>query len=289
MKIKNSYVDILSETIIYGILICLTIVTIIPFMQVISISFSPTEVINEYGMHLFPKKITLSGYKTIIAYDLVWKAYINSFIRVALGTVLSLFLYVLGGYPLAKRKLPHRKFWTWFIFFTMYFNGGLIPTYLLIKSLGLLDNFLALILPSAINVFTLLIVRNFIQMLPVQLEESAKIDGANDIQILFKVIIPLSKPVLATVALWTIVFYWNEWFQALLYIQSESKVVLQLVLRRILIDQSIDKLSESDFLDSNTESMKMAILVITLLPVMCVYPFLQKYFVKGVTVGSLKG
>lgn len=271
-------------------LFILIIVTLIPFMQVITISLSPSEVINSYGIHLFPTQITLEGYEKILNYSMVWVGFRNSILRVVLGTSLSVVLYLLGAYPLSKKKLPHRKFWTWMIFFTMYFSGGLIPIYILIRKLQLLDTFIVLILPTAINVFTLLIVRNFLQMLPEEVEESAKIDGANDIQILFKIIIPMSKPIIATVGLWTAVALWNDWFQALIYVQDEGKTVLQLVLRRILIEETFENFDSSNgSVQVNTETMKMAMLVVSVLPIMCVYPFLQKHFIKGTMVGSLKG
>lgn len=282
--------DWFVDVVVNVVLFLLILITLVPFMQVITISLSPSEVINTYGIHLFPTKITLEGYRKILDYGLVWVGFRNSILRVVLGTSLSLFLYLLGAYPLSKKTLPHRKLWTWLIFFTMYFSGGLIPSYLLIKNLHLLDNFLVLILPCAISVFSLLIVRNFLQMLPEEVEESAKIDGANDIQILFKIIIPMSKPIIATIGLWTAVSLWNDWFQALIYIQDEAKVVLQLVLRRILLEESFESFDYmSTNMRVNTETMKMAMLVVTVLPIMCVYPFLQKYFIKGTMVGSLKG
>lgn len=290
MSRKRSKREYTFDLVVNLILLVLVGITIIPFMQVITISLSPSDVINSYGMHLIPTEITLEGYRKILAYENVWIGFKNSVLRVVLGVGLSLIMYLMGAYPLSKRSLPHRKFWTWVIFFTMYFSGGLIPSYLLIKNLGLLNKFIVLILPSAVNVFTLLIVRNFLQMLPEDIEESAKIDGAHELQVLFKIIVPMSKPIIATVGLWTAVCHWNDWFQALIYIQDESKVVLQLVLRRILIEESFENFDYSSAnMQVNTETMKMAMLVFSVTPIMCVYPFLQKHFIKGTMIGSLKG
>lgn len=198
-------------------------------------------------------------------------------------------LYVMGAYPLSRRYLPHRKFWTLFIIFTMYFSGGLIPNYLLINNwLGISNTIWSLILPGAVSAYNLIIVRNFFESIPDSLEESAKIDGANDITILFRIVVPLSKPCLATVSLWSIVGHWNAWFDCMLYIREEAKYVLQYTLQRILIDGQIQDIDVTDVV-VNTDTMKMAALVVSILPIIMLYPFLQKYFTKGVMVGAVKG
>lgn len=290
MKVKNNAGDILMDIFVYGVLIGLSIITIIPFLQVITISFSPSEVVNSYGLHLFPSEITLEGYAKVLTHQLIGSAYINTIIRTVVGSSLSVSLTILGAYPLSKRFLPDRRLWTGIIVFTMYFSGGLIPSYILVRSLGLYNTFGALILPGAISAFTLIITRNFFMTLPESIEESARIDGANDIYIMFKIIIPLSLPIIATITLWYGVAHWNSWFDCMIYIQSRQKFVLQYVLRMVLLEGSVqDMAADSAGVYVNTETMKMATLVVATFPIICVYPFLQKYFVKGIILGSVKG
>lgn len=284
-KVSNRVFDIC----VYAILTCAALITIIPFLQVLTISVSPAHVASSYGLHLFPTEWDWSGYKTIFNYKTLWSSYRNTIVRTVLGTGISMMLYVMGAYPLSKSYLPHRKFWTWFVIFTMYFSGGMIPGYLLINNwLKLSNTIWALVLPGAMSAYNLIIVRNFFEAIPDSLEESARIDGANDITILFKIIIPLSKPCLATVSLWCIVAHWNSWFDCMLYIKDEAKYVLQYTLQRILIDGQIQDISMMD-VAVNTESMKMAALVVSILPIIAIYPFIQKYFTSGVMVGAVKG
>lgn len=289
MKRKRSVSDLIIDCFIYTTLILLCLVTIMPFLQIITISVSPSSEVLKFGLHLIPKGFDFDGYKTVFHYDTVWRAYGNTIVRTLCGTSLQILLTILAAYALSKKYLPHRTFWTAFIIFTMYFSGGLIPNYILVKNLGLMDKLGALILPGAISSFNLIIVRNFFMTFPESVEESARIDGANDIYILFRIILPLSLPIIATIALWYGVGHWNAWFDNMLYMKSQDKFVLQYVLRMILLEGQVGDLS-SDYAHAvNTETMKMATLVVSTLPIICVYPFLQKYFVKGVMIGSLKG
>lgn len=285
--------DRLFSLFVYTVLILLSVSILLPMMQVITISMSPIEVINRYGFHFLPMKFDFSGYREVFHKNIIWTAYWNTIVRTLLGTSITIIMTFLGAYPLSKTLLPHRAFWTGFIVFTMFFSGGLIPSYILIKNIGLMNSVWSLVLPGAVSAFLLLIVRNFIIALPESLEESAKIDGANDIYILWKIVIPLSMPVLATVALYSAIGHWNAWFDSMLYIQNEKKQVLQLILRKIIIDGTADPsatgLTESMHQATNTQAIKMAALVVSIVPIICVYPFLQKYFVKGTLLGSVKG
>lgn len=264
-----------------------------PFIHVLSLSFSsPTEAVRP-GIHLYPQEISLQPYKQAVQSNGIWIGYYNTIFRTVVGTLLSLLVMTLGAYALSKKYLPHRRFYTLAVVVTMFFSGGLIPTFLLVRSIGLYDTSWALIIPGLFNTFYMLIMRNFFINLPQELEDSAKMDGAQDFQILFRIMIPLSKPILATVSLWVAVHHWNEWFQALIYIQDQSKIVLQIYLRRLVVENSnlemqqlMDQFSEQQVA---TESLKAAVLMITILPIVCVYPFIQKYFVKGMMIGSLKG
>jgi len=290
VKVKSSLSDIILDVCIYSTLLLLSAITILPFMQVITISLSPASVVYSFGQHLIPTKIDLDGYKKIFEYKLIWSSYLNTILRTGTATILALLLYVTGAYPLSKKHLPNRKVWTTIIIFTMYFSGGLIPNYLLIKNLGLYNTMGALVLPGVVSTFTLIIVRNFFMTVPQEIEESAKMDGANDVYILYKIIIPLSFPIIACAALWSAVANWNAWYDCMLYIKDQKKYVLQYVLRQILLEgQTVDVQQEGQAVGVNTETMKMATLIAATLPIICTYPFLQKYFVKGMLVGSVKG
>ncbi len=277
------------DVIVYTLLVLVALVTIIPFLQVVTISMSPPEVVASYGLHLLPTKIDMEGYRSIFKYKLLWSSYYNTIVRTALGTGLSMVLYIVGAYPLSKRYLPNRRFWMFFVIFTMYFSGGMIPSYLLINNWLKLSNTLwALILPPAMSAYNLIIVRNFFESIPDSLEESARIDGARETTVLFKIVVPLSKPVLATVALWCMVSHWNAWYDCMLYIRDDAKYVLQYTLQRILLDGQVQDLDNIGA-KVNTETMKMASIVVSILPIMVVYPFVQKYFTKGVMIGAVKG
>lgn len=278
--------------VVYVTLGFLSITTLVPLLQAATISLSPPEVVNRYGFHLFPTKFDFSGYESVFNYSVIWTSYGNTIVRTLLGTAISLVLTFLGAYPLSKRSLPNRKLWTGVIVLTMFFSGGLIPSYLLIKNIGLMNSVWALVLPGAVSAFMLLIVRNFIAGLPESLEESAKIDGANEIVVLFRIVLPLSLPIIATVGLYSGVGHWNAWFDSMIYIQDEGKQVLQMILRRILLegqDVASESGSGSHAAVVNSETVKMAALIVSILPILLVYPFLQKYFVKGTLMGSVKG
>ncbi|GGD61663.1 carbohydrate ABC transporter permease [Paenibacillus nasutitermitis] len=277
---------------IFIVLICG--VMIYPFIHMLAVSFStPIEAIRP-GLHLIPLEFSLDAYKQAFASQQIWIGFGNTIFRTVVGTLLGLFFMSITAYPLAKKQLPHRKWFTLLIVFTMFFQGGLIPTYLLIKNIGLINTQWVYILapPFLISTFSLIILRNFFMNIPSELEDSAKIDGANEVRILFSLVIPLSKPILATVGLWLAVSHWNAWFDGLLYIQDTTKMLLQIYLRRLVIDNSQNEMSmimDQMAGDVVPESIKAAVLMIATIPILLVYPFLQKYFVKGIFIGSLKG
>lgn len=286
---KKNAEDWLVDGIAYGFALILMVSILLPFMQVITISMSPASVVNETGFHLFPTKFDFSGYQQIATDPNFWGSYLNTIIRTVAGTAAGVLVTMLTAYPLAKNNLPFRRGIMMFVVFTMYFSGGMIPRYLLIKNLGLTNNFLVYILPCLITGFALIITRNFFMSIPPALEESAKIDGATNMQVLFKIFLPLSTPVMATVSLWYCVHHWNAWMDNMLYVTKKSMYVLQYVLQTILTNgQTVDMDAMAD-ITIHTETMKMAALVLSLIPIVCTYPFLQKYFVKGMIVGSVKG
>ncbi|WP_233354832.1 carbohydrate ABC transporter permease [Paenibacillus sp. JZ16] len=273
---------------IVGIML-LCLVMVYPFLHVLSISLStPAEALRP-GIHLYPKEISLFAWKRVLTTDSIWGAFGITVFRTVVGTLLSLVFMCMAAYPLSRKYLPHRGFYTTFIIITMFFSGGLIPTYLLIKSLGLINSVWVYIIPGLVSTFSLIILRNFFMTIPNELEDSAKMDGANDIRILVQIVVPLSAPVLATLALWAAVAHWNNWFDAMLYMQDKTKITLQLLLRRLVIANMADPMMPVPTEEEDPEMVKAAIIMFTALPILVVYPFLQRYFVKGVMVGSIKG
>ncbi len=288
-KIKKSGEDYLVDIIAYAFVTILAVTIILPFLQVITISVSPSSVVNAYGFHLYPKQFDFSGYKRIVSDKLFWHSYLITILRTVIGTSLAVFCTAVMAYPLSIQKLPYRSGIMKFIVFTMYFSGGLIPTYLLIRGIGLYNNFLVYIIPSIISAYNLIIIRNYYMSVPRSLEESAEIDGATGMQVLIKIMIPLSKPVLATVALWVAVGHWNSWQDNMIYVTNKKLFVSQYVLQMILKSGQTQDMEMTTDVVVHTETMKMAALVLTMIPIVCVYPFVQKYFVKGIMMGSLKG
>ena len=285
-----------STIIIYILLILLAVVTIVPFIQVFTISMSPPEVASSYGLHLIPTKFDFSGYRSILKHRNLWVSYKNTIVRTFLGTILSMFLYIIGAYPLSKKYLPHRKFWTMIIVFTMYFSGGMIPAFLLITKLGLYGHPLSQIIPACFSIWNIILVKAYLSSIPEGLREAAKIDGAGVFRILVDVYLPLSKPILAVLAVYTIVAVWNNWFSALIYLPKTDWQPLQLYLRRVLVEDTkqIQEVMGPEMAQEMVRKqmsgaqMKYAMIIFTTLPVLFAYPFFQKYFVKGVMLGSLK-
>lgn len=298
MKIKESIgsrvFDVINYTLLF--LFCLTI--LYPFWTIIIQAFSPVEEVYSVGLHIWLKDWRLESWRYVFRNDDVGLAYFNTVFRVVFGTILTLLVTFTGAYTLSKKTLPGRNIITLMYVFTMFFGGGLIPTYLLIRSLGLINTRLVLIIPMAINVYYIIITRNFLMTIDQAMEDSAVIDGAGYWRILFSIIVPLSKPVLATIALWTAVSHWNSWFDALIYTNKRELRVLQLLIRDMLmklqgadLDSFIARMME-DIPDTRRlppEAVQAATILITIGPIIMLYPFIQKYFVKGVMLGSLKG
>lgn len=287
-KIKRTKEDWVIDLIAYGLSAFLALAIILPFLQVITVSMSPARVVNSNGFHLIPTEFDFSGYSKIMSDRNFWRSYMNTVIRAVAGTFLCVVITVLTAYPISKTRLPHRKGLMMFIVFTMYFSGGMIPKYLLIKNLGLLNNFLVYLLPGLVSGFALIITRNFFMTIPGAIEESAKIDGASDYRILFQLYFPLSTPVVATISLWYCVQHWNSWMDNMLYVSKNSLYVLQYLLQTILQSGQTPDMETSIDVVVHTETMKMAALILSLIPIVCLYPFLQKYFIKGMIVGSVK-
>ena len=286
-----------GKAIIYLILVLLCGSIVICFWHLLNLSLSPSYIATKGGLLLYPKDATLDNYARVIGNRYIWVGYKNTILRTVVGTVLQLFFTSMGAYVLSKKFFPHRTFWTVFIVFTMFFSGGLIPSYLLVKELGMIDSYASMILPGLISAYNMVIVRNYFQSLPEEIEESCLIDGAGRFRIFLQFVLPLSKPILATVALWLAVGHWNSWFDVLIYIQNDpNKFTLQIVLRRIILTGSKEILDTSAAANAaemesvvSSEGLKAACIYVTTLPILCAYPFVQKFFVKGIMIGSLKG
>lgn len=258
----------------------------------VSISFSTDASLAQYGASLIPKEFSLEAYKYVFSDTFgILSAYLNTIVVVAIGTVLSVFFTACLAYALSIRDLPGRKFFSAMLVFTMYFSGGIIPSYLMItRTLHLSNTLWAVILPSLISTWNVILMRNFFSELPPSLAESARLDGAGELRILLQIIIPVSKPIIATVVLFVAVAYWNNWWDAMMYIQDRSKDTLMVVMRRVLTSMtSRDFQTAGSTANVPTEAVKNALVVVTTAPILIVYPFLQKYFTKGIVMGSVKG
>lgn len=274
--------DICTYIILFGVMV----ICLFPLLYVVSVSLTPmSEVLKQGGFLVIPKKVTMDAYKAIFEQRLLPRSMvITAFVTVA-GTAINMIFTTLMAYPLSKTKLPGRTKLVPFIVFTMLFNGGTIPTYLLIKNLHLIGTYWALLLPGAIWTYNLLVVKAFFENLPEELFESARIDGAGEFRVLWKIALPLSKPVMMTVMLFYAVGHWETYFAAIMYLPDQKMQTLQVVLRRMLTPNS--EMNPDTVVPTMT--LQMAMVVFSSLPIIIVYPFIQKYFTKGVMLGAVKG
>lgn len=293
MKIRESTGERIFNIINLIILAILTFITLYPLVHVLNASLSsPSQVLQQRGLFLFPKGINLAAYEAVFKNPMVLVGYKNTAIYVLIGTAINLVFTTLGAYCLSRQNLYFRNIIMFFIAFTMIFSGGLIPTYLLVDDLHLVNTRLAVMLPNAISVMNLIIMRTSFQAIPISLEESAKLDGASDLTIIFKIILPLSMPVVSVMLLFYGVRHWNSWFDAMIYFKNRDFYPLQLVLREILISNSTEgMMTGAETADKMPigETIKYATIIVATVPILLVYPFLQKYFVKGVMIGAIKG
>lgn len=280
------------------IFMCIIIVIMVyPFLNVLAISFNESTDTVRGGIYAWPRAWTLENYAVIMQYDTLITGFINSVLRTVIGTVLGLIACSMVAYTLSRQDFQARKFVSVVIVLTMFFSGGLIPTYMLMRDLGLINTFAVYIVPLLVSAWNIIIIRSFMDGLPKALQESAKIDGANDFTIYWRIILPICKPVLATIALFIAVMQWNMWFDTYIYNSAnESLTTLQYELMKILQNTStstgagIDSVRGDASLANRVspESVRMAITIVTIVPILLVYPFLQKYFVKGMTLGAVK-
>ena len=271
------------------VLLLVCVAVIYPFLVVLGTSLSSQqEIAANNGFVLFPSEPTFQAYKTIFSGGIVTQALVRSIGITVVGTALSIILTVMMAYGLSRRGLLGGNFFLMTALLTMLFTPGIIPTFLVVKELGLLNTYAALILPTALSAFNLVIIRSFIMNIPAELIEAARLDGAGDLRILWNVVLPLSKAVIAVVGLFYAVGYWNAFFNAMLYVDSD-KWPLAMVLRQyVLLGSSMDQGTSAE-IAAPSQAIQMAVVVVSLVPILCVYPFLQKYFTKGVMTGAIKG
>ena len=293
MHMKTNFVDKVVMVVIYAILIALVVVTLYPLLYVFLASLSDAGKLIVNKQFLWrPLGFSLEAYKTVLKYPSIAIGYKNTIFIVIFGVIVNLFMTALGAYVLSRKNVMWNNLIMFLIVFTMFFGGGLIPLFLVVKGVGLLDSLWATILPFAMSTFNLIIMRTSFAGIPESLEESAKIDGANHFTIMFRIIIPLSMPVIAVMILYYAVDKWNGWFYASIFLKDRSLFPLQLILREILISNSTDSLSAGAAAGERHqigETIKYATIMVATIPILCVYPFVQRFFVKGVMVGSVKG
>ena len=271
----------------------MAIVCILPMIHIFAISLSDNTAVNAGLVKLTPVNFTLASYEYILGEAKFFLAMLISVGRVALGIAFGMLMTVLAAYPLSKtrRQFAARQIYVWYFMVAMMISGGLIPNYLLISGLGLMDNILALVLPTAVNVFNIILLQNYIKSLPEEIMESAFVDGAGHFKVLFKIVLPLCKPVLATLILFIAVAHWNSWFDGLIYMNHVENYPLQSYLQTIVVDIDMDLVQNVDdlLLNVTQKSSKSAQIFLAMLPILCIYPFLQKYFTSGIVMGSVKG
>lgn len=285
--------DKLFDAVVYIIAAVLLILVGYPLLFVISASFSNPVDVVEGRVWLLPEGFTLEPYLRVFENEKIWKGYANTIFYAAAGTLINLVMTVLAAYPLSRKDLPGQQFLMFFVTFTMFFSGGLIPTYLLVKSLGITNTIWAMLLPGAIATYNLIVMRSFFQnSIPYELQESAWMDGCTFFRMLWSVILPLSKPILAVMVLFYGVGHWNAYFNALIYLKDRDLYPLQLILREILIlnqdDMAVGDAGMAERV-MMAESIKYSVIIVSSVPVLLLYPFIQRYFVKGVMIGSIKG
>ncbi|KKC48940.1 MULTISPECIES: carbohydrate ABC transporter permease [Paenibacillus] len=286
MKIKESFGSRLFDAANILFMLLLMAVMVYPMLYVISASVSSNALVASGAVLLWPKGLTTAAYDQLVGNRDVWISYWNTIRYTAVQVALTLLVTAAMAYPLSKKWLPGRRPILLMAAFTLLFGGGMIPTFLVVQKLGLLDSIWAIVLPSLVSTWYLFIMRTFFEALPEELEDAATIDGCNPLQVLLRVVLPLSMPVMATIGLFTAVNQWNSFFDALIYLNDRSLYPLQIMLRNILIAGETVQ-GEGDL--THLETLKYAMIVIATLPILCVYPFIQKYFVQGAMIGGVKG
>jgi putative aldouronate transport system permease protein len=294
-KIRERGFDLVFVIFLYVIFSLILVALLYPLIFVLSASISDPSAIMAGKVVLFPVGFTLKAYQAVIDYPKIWVGFSNSLFYTVAGTLVNVVVTILAGYALSRKDLVGRNFFMFLFAFTMLFNGGIVPTYLVVNQLGLINSRWALIIPQALSVWNLIIaVTYFRTSIPIELLEAAQLDGCSDFQYLVQVVVPLSAPIVAVLALFYAVGHWNEYFSALLYLNDQALYPLQIILRTILVQNQIDMTMMVDIRSFETiqamrELLKYALIVVASVPVLLIYPFVQKYFLKGIMIGAIKG
>ena len=293
-KMKQSRTDKVFGTVVAIIVAFAVFITLYPLIFVLSASISNPLEVFQGNVWFLPKGINFEAYKQVFCNKKIWTGYRNTILYTCLGTLIAISLSISAAYPLARRKLYGKKFFMTYFMITMFFNGGMVPTYLIVQKLGLYNTIWAVILVNMVTVYNIIVAKTYIQStIPEELYEAAEIDGCGDIRVFFKLVLPLSAPIIAVLTLFYGVAYWNNYFNGLIYVGSSDRYPLQLILRDILLSNATSEMIETMETDINklmvSESLKYAVVVVSSVPMLVLYPFLQKFFVKGVMIGSVKG
>lgn len=289
--IRRGHDDRVVAGISYVITGVFALLCVVPFLLVIIYSFTPYELYLKNHFDFLPDRLTLDAYRMVWRYQYIWSGYRNTLFVALLGTAASMVLLIITAYPLTKRNLKGQRLIMTLWIITMFFSGGMIPDYFLIRSLGLINNLWSLILPALLGCYNLILMRNYMESLPPSLGEAALMDGANDLQVLVRVVVPLCMPIVATLALFTVVGYWNSYFHAIMYITKRNQWPLQLVLRELVFESGANELQAGMASEDRVSApflLKMASIVVATLPIMMVYPFLQRFFMTGLVLGGVK-
>lgn len=297
---KNSITVPRGDKIYYGIVnVCLFLffmAILLPLLNVVASSFSEAKTVNQGKVLFWPVNFTTEGYKAVFQYKGIWRSYANTFLYTISGTAVNLAMTLMCAYPLARKELPFKGPVVALFMFTMLFGGGTIPNYILIRNLHMMNTIWAMIIPGAISVYNMIIARTFIQNIPSDLEEAAKIDGCSDVRYFFSIVLPLSKTVISVLGLYYAVAHWNDYFTAFLYLSDNEKMPLQITLRAILINNTFSadaaaSVNEETLLNNQAlqDLLKYSLIIVSSVPVLIIYPFVKKYFLKGVMLGAVKG
>lgn len=274
-------------------LLLVIVVTLYPFLHIAAVSLSSSQAVSQYKVSFYPIGFNLEAYKAVLGNKAIWTGYFNTILYTVVGTAINMILTTLTAYGLSKKALYGRKFFSAAFVFTMFFTGGMIPNYIVVQKLGLIDTMWAVILPPALSTYNMIIMKTYFQGFSEELEDAARIDGCNPLGVLIRIILPVSSPIMLTIGLYYAVFHWNSYFHPMLYLQTKNKFPLQVFLQQILISGETAFANASSSIDSSkllvSEAVKYATIIVAVLPIIMVYPFIQKYFTTGALAGSVKG
>lgn len=292
--VENKGRDKVFNYVILVLMMMFAFVTLLPLLHVLANSFSSAEMVNKGQIGLFPKQFTFDSYIKIFQNDMIVRGYMNTIMYTVIGTVIQLVLQFIAAYPLSRKDLKFRGFWSGFFAITMFIQGGLIPTFLVVKALGMLNTIWAMIIPGCVGVFNIIIIRTYIQSaIPWELQEASMIDGCGNLRIFVQIVLPLCKPIIAVMTLYAIVGYWNSYFNSLMYITNDALFPLQRILQRILVANDTSGIGGGSIGSGEqgllSESLKYVTIVVSSAPILFIYPFFQKFFEKGLMVGGVKG